>query len=30
MAEQYAEFVAARGVLLDRERSSQPPAVRTQ
>jgi hypothetical protein len=30
MAEQYAEFVAARGVLLDRERSSQPPAARTQ
>ncbi len=29
MAEQYAEFVAARGVLLDRERSSQPPAART-
>jgi hypothetical protein len=29
MAEQYAEFVAARGVLLDRERSSQPPAVNT-
>ena len=29
MAEQYAEFVAARGVLLDRERSSQPPAVAT-
>jgi GAF domain-containing protein len=27
MAEQYAEFVAARGVLLDRERTSQPPAV---
>ena len=27
MAEQYAEFVAARGVLLDRERSSQPPAA---
>ena len=28
MAEQYAEFVAARGVLLDR--SSQPPAAQTQ
>ncbi len=27
MAEQFAEFVAARGVLLDRERSSQPPVV---
>ncbi len=26
MAEQYAEFVAARGVILDRERSSAPPA----
>jgi GAF domain len=30
MAEQYAEFVAARGVLLDRERSSQPPAMHTR
>jgi len=29
MAEQYAEFVAARGVLLDRERSSSPPAQRS-
>jgi len=29
MAEQYAEFVAARGVLLDRERTSQPPAVKS-
>ncbi len=30
MAEQYAEFVAARGVLLNRERTSQPPAANTQ
>jgi len=29
MAEQYAEFVAARGVLLDRERSSHPPVQTT-
>ncbi|HEY1955923.1 MAG TPA: GAF domain-containing protein [Polyangiaceae bacterium] len=29
MAEQYAEFVAARGVILDRERSSAPPAQRS-
>ena len=30
MAEQYAEFVAARGVILDRTHSSQPPAAQTQ
>ncbi len=30
MAEQYAEFVAARGVLLNRDRISQPPAATTQ
>jgi hypothetical protein len=30
MAEQYAEFVAARGVLLERERTSQPPAAHTR
>ena len=30
MAEQYAEFVAARGVLLEREGSSQPPAAHPQ
>jgi hypothetical protein len=30
MAEQYAEFVAARGVILSRDRISQPPAATTQ
>ena len=30
MAEQYAEFVAARGVLLSRDRISQPPAATSQ